>query len=170
MEEGVLVEPHLALRVLPAEDAAALAAVVTAIEEAEGRLARRRGADVGGAIGLEERVSLRVQQKRPRTRGRRRREDGEGGDRVCVTRYATLHPAQASVGDHATVGPGERPCEAASLARKTRQRSVISAALPRHAPLALVPALLKFRPRPVELGALKRDVTAIGDIRCTRPG
>lgn len=39
MEQGVLVEPHLPLGVLPAEDSTALSAVVTTVEEAEWRLA-----------------------------------------------------------------------------------------------------------------------------------
>lgn len=52
MEQGMLVEPDLALGVLPTEDAAALATVVAPIEQAERSLASGRSADIGGTIGL----------------------------------------------------------------------------------------------------------------------
>lgn len=61
VEQSVLVELDLALGVLPAEDAAALSTVVTAIEEAKGGLASRCTADVGGAVRLKKRVSTETQ-------------------------------------------------------------------------------------------------------------
>jgi hypothetical protein len=53
MESGVLVELDEALRVLPAKDTTALAAVVATVEEAEGRLTSRCRADECRAVGLE---------------------------------------------------------------------------------------------------------------------
>lgn len=58
MEARKLVKADLVARVLCAEDAAALAAVVTALEESKGLLARRGGADQRGSIGLKKRVSI----------------------------------------------------------------------------------------------------------------
>jgi hypothetical protein len=57
MEACKLVELHLFGRVLPAENATALSAVVTALEEAEGFLARGRRAYRGGSICLKRVVS-----------------------------------------------------------------------------------------------------------------
>lgn len=53
MEQGMFVEPHLLLRVLPAIDAAALSAVVTPNEQTKRSLAGRCGAYEGGTIRLK---------------------------------------------------------------------------------------------------------------------
>jgi hypothetical protein len=52
METRKLVETDLVARVLPAEDAAALAAMVATLEEAERLLAGRCGANRSGTVGL----------------------------------------------------------------------------------------------------------------------
>lgn len=57
MESRQLVQAHLVGRMLPAVDAATLSAVVATLEEAEGFLARRRGANRSGAVSLNRVVS-----------------------------------------------------------------------------------------------------------------
>ena len=57
VEACKLIETDLLGRVLPAEDATALPAVVAALEEAEGLCARRRRAYCGGAVDLKRCVS-----------------------------------------------------------------------------------------------------------------
>lgn len=57
VEARQLVEADLVARVLCAEDATALAAVVAALEEAKGFLARRGRAYHGGSICLKKFVS-----------------------------------------------------------------------------------------------------------------
>jgi hypothetical protein len=52
MEQGVFVKPHLALRMLIAEDATAFATVVTAVEESKRSLAGGSGADGRGTVRL----------------------------------------------------------------------------------------------------------------------
>lgn len=57
MEARKFVQAHLVCRMLPAEDAAALSAVMAALEEAKRFLARRGGAYRSGTIGLKGMVS-----------------------------------------------------------------------------------------------------------------
>lgn len=55
MEAGELVETHVVARVLPAENAAALAAVVAALEETKGLLAAGCRAHRSGTVSLRTR-------------------------------------------------------------------------------------------------------------------
>jgi hypothetical protein len=57
MEKRMLIQFDHLLRVLPAKDASAFAAMMTAMEESEGLLTGRRTADCRGAIGLQDCVS-----------------------------------------------------------------------------------------------------------------
>lgn len=52
MEPRELIETDIVARVLPAKDAAALAAMVATLEEAEGLLAGRCGANRSGTVSL----------------------------------------------------------------------------------------------------------------------
>lgn len=78
MEPRQLVKTHLAGRVLPAVDAAALAAVMAALEEAEGLLARRGGADRSGAVSLTRNVSAIGLERPPRAKKRPSGGQGRG--------------------------------------------------------------------------------------------
>lgn len=57
VEPSQLVEADLVCRVLPAIDAATLATMVPALEEAKRFLARRRGTDRSGTVSLNRIVS-----------------------------------------------------------------------------------------------------------------